>query len=101
MMIANPETMRVESVLRSAAWGRKGWLCGTALAGRIGALAAGAGAAVVALPGSAAANPTGGQVVAGAAEIVTVSPTQLDILQSSGKAIINWGDFSIQPQEST
>lgn len=100
-MIANPEVLRVERGLRRRAVGRRGWLAGTALAGRIGALAAGAGAAAVALPEPAAANPTGGSVVSGAAEIVTVSPTQLDIVQSSKKAIINWGDFSIGTDEAT
>jgi filamentous hemagglutinin family protein len=38
---------------------------------------------------------------AGNVNIVTVSPNQLDIVQSSKKAIINWGDFSIGSGETT
>jgi filamentous hemagglutinin family protein len=40
-------------------------------------------------------------VTAGNVNIVTVSPNQLDIVQSSKKAIINWGDFSIGSGETT
>ena len=60
--------------------GRNAWLSGTALS-----------AAAVVLPQLALANPTDGYVAAGNVNIVTVSPNQLDIVQSSKKAIINWG----------
>jgi len=50
---------------------------------------------------SAQANPTGGTVVGGAATITTVSPTQLDINQTSNSAIINWNTFNIANGETT
>ncbi|MCD0497359.1 filamentous hemagglutinin N-terminal domain-containing protein [Achromobacter sp. MY14] len=46
------------------------------------------------------ANPTGGNVVGGAATIVDRGNGTLDINQSSGKAIINWKDFSIGANET-
>ena len=100
MMIAKPENVRVESLLQSARVGRKGWLSGTALAGRAGVAALGA-AGLIAAAGMAQANPVGGQVVAGHADIVQSSPSQLDIVQSTKKAIINWGQFSIDEGETT
>ena len=99
-MIAKPETVMAWSALQSARSGRKGWLSGTALAGRAGAAALGA-AGLIAAAGMAQANPVGGQVVAGKADIVQSSPTQLDITQSTKKAIINWGEFSIGEGETT
>ncbi|WP_049052211.1 hypothetical protein, partial [Achromobacter xylosoxidans] len=45
--------------------------------------------------GGAHANPTGGNVVAGGATINDRGNGTLDINQSTGKAIINWKDFSI------
>jgi filamentous hemagglutinin family protein len=49
----------------------------------------------------AAANPRGGQVVAGSASIVQTSPARLDILQSSDRAAIDWRSFNIAPSEQT
>ena len=46
------------------------------------------------------ANPTGGNVVGGAANIVDRGNGTLDINQSTGKAIINWKDFSIGANET-
>ncbi|MGV2861852.1 filamentous hemagglutinin N-terminal domain-containing protein [Achromobacter sp. AGC39] len=50
--------------------------------------------------GGAHANPTGGTVVGGAATINDRGNGTLDINQSSGKAIINWKDFSIGANET-
>ena len=47
------------------------------------------------------ANPTGGQVVEGSADIVSTSSTRLDILQYSDRAIIDWTGFSISQNERT
>lgn len=58
----------------------------------------------VMLPTNVHANPQGGVVVAGAAEILQgedFDPAFLEILQSSDKAIINWEDFSIGEGETT
>jgi filamentous hemagglutinin family protein len=49
----------------------------------------------------ASANPKGGQVSAGSAVINQASPTQLDIVQSTDRAAINWQSFSIAPNEQT
>ena len=45
-------------------------------------------------------NPEGGAVVGGQAAI-SQSGTTLQVLQSSDRAVINWRDFSIQPNETT
>ncbi|CUI50167.1 hypothetical protein HMPREF3069_06535 [Achromobacter xylosoxidans] len=50
--------------------------------------------------GGAHANPTGGNVVAGGATINDRGNGTLDINQSTGKAIINWKDFSIGANET-
>ncbi|MCZ8392825.1 filamentous hemagglutinin N-terminal domain-containing protein [Achromobacter xylosoxidans] len=50
--------------------------------------------------GGAQANPTGGNVVAGSATINNRGNGTLDINQSTGKAIINWKDFSIGANET-
>ena len=50
--------------------------------------------------GGAHANPTGGNVVGGAASIIDRGNGTLDINQSTGKAIINWKDFSIGANET-
>jgi filamentous hemagglutinin family protein len=100
MMVGKWGTVGFSNHKLSLATGRNGWLSGTALGG-IGALTAGAGAAALGLPQIALANPTDGHVAAGNVNIVTVSPNQLDIVQSSKKAIINWGDFSIGSGETT
>ncbi|MCZ6798960.1 MAG: filamentous hemagglutinin N-terminal domain-containing protein, partial [Nitrospirae bacterium] len=47
------------------------------------------------------ANPTGGQVVGGSADIVSTSSTRLDIIQHSDRAIIDWTGFSINQNEHT
>ena len=39
--------------------------------------------------------PQNGQVIAGSASIVATSPTRLDILQSTDRAVINWDSFNI------
>jgi filamentous hemagglutinin family protein len=46
------------------------------------------------------ANPTGGNVVGGSATIIDRGNGTLDINQSTGKAIINWKDFSIGANET-
>lgn len=46
------------------------------------------------------ANPTGGNVVGGSATIIDRGNGTLDIKQSTGKAIINWKDFSIGANET-
>lgn len=50
--------------------------------------------------GSVHANPSGGNVVAGSATINNRGNGTLDINQSTGKAIINWKDFSIGANET-
>ena len=45
------------------------------------------------------ANPTGGQVVGGAATIVQTNSSRVDIDQSTNKAIINWQTFGINQGE--
>ena len=78
---------------------RRGLLSTTALVTRRVALAL----ALVALlwPQGASANPEGGTVVGGAATIVETSPSRLDILQTTDKAIIDWQSFSIGEIEHT
>jgi filamentous hemagglutinin family protein len=53
-----------------------------------------------ALPQFASANPTGGVVAAGSANIVT-SAKKVDINQQSNKAVIDWRGFDIAPDETT
>ncbi len=63
-------------------------------------LLASTAAIALALAATAAqANPTGGSVVAGNANIVTVTPGSLRIDQSSASAILNWQSFSIGAAE--
>jgi filamentous hemagglutinin family protein len=57
--------------------------------------------AAVLWPQGAGANPDGGTVVGGAATIVETSPSRLDILQTTDKAIIDWQSFSIGEAEHT
>jgi len=57
-------------------------------------------ALVIAFPGPLWANPSGGQVVAGAANILE-SGGALTVNQASNLAIINWRDFSIKTGELT
>lgn len=57
--------------------------------------------AAVLWPQGAGANPEGGTVVGGAATIVATSPTLLDILQATDRAIIDWRSFSIGEAEHT
>lgn len=45
------------------------------------------------------AAPQGGVVQAGAAQIVHTTPTRLDIIQSTNRAIINWQSFGIAASE--
>ena len=49
----------------------------------------------------ALAGPEGGRVVSGKADIVQTSPTRLDIVQGSDKAVIDWRSFSIGAGEHT
>lgn len=49
---------------------------------------------------AASANPTGGQVVAGVADIRPDGRT-VTVTQGTAQAIINWADFSIAPGETT
>ncbi|KAA3652309.1 MAG: filamentous hemagglutinin N-terminal domain-containing protein [Proteobacteria bacterium] len=55
--------------------------------------------ALACFPFVVAANPQGGSVVAGEANIVHASATQLDVLQRSDKAVIDWRSFSIGSNE--
>ena len=57
--------------------------------------------AAAAAGGSALANPLGGAVAAGDAEIVTTSASRTDIIQHSDRAIINWKNFDIGAGEHT
>ena len=70
---------------------------GTALAGRAGLLIA----AAMLVPGTAFANPDGGTVVAGTVAIRPGAPGQLDIVQSTPKAIIDWRRFGVGEGEHT
>ncbi|WP_449235471.1 two-partner secretion domain-containing protein [Azospirillum doebereinerae] len=68
------------------------------------ALAGAAGLAVLAAalsPSVALANPAGGTVVAGQAAIMPGAPGQLDIVQTTSKAIIDWQRFGIGETEHT
>ena len=47
------------------------------------------------------ANPQGGTVQAGNATIQQTSPSRINVIQSSDKAVINWQGFSIQQGEQT
>ena len=47
------------------------------------------------------ANPTGGEVQAGAATIQQTSNTRLDVIQHSNNAVINWRGFDIAANEHT
>jgi filamentous hemagglutinin family protein len=49
----------------------------------------------LAIPGVAAALPSGGQVVAGQASIASPNSNQVTITQSSSRAVINWGSFNV------
>ncbi len=55
---------------------------------------------VASLP-SALANPTGGNVVAGQATISGAGTSHVTITQASQRAIINWQQFNIAPNEVT
>ena len=52
------------------------------------------------LPSLVAALPSDGNVVGGQATIQHVNPNQLDIQQTTDKAILNWKSFSIAADES-
>ena len=47
------------------------------------------------------ANPQGGALTAGDAQIVATSPTRTDITQNSDRAVINWDSFDIGADEHT
>ncbi|MGR8930969.1 MAG: beta strand repeat-containing protein, partial [Gammaproteobacteria bacterium] len=51
--------------------------------------------------GPVLANPQGGQVVAGQADITQTAPGRLDVIQNTDKAIIDWKGFSISSGEQT
>ena len=59
-----------------------------------------AAALLIAFPQSLRANPTGGEVAAGAAAI-SANGSTLTVIQASNNAIINWRDFSISQGETT
>ena len=65
-----------------------------------GALVALAAAAVVLAP-PAAANPRGGNVVRGDAVITSPGAREVQIRQSSERAVIEWDSFSIGRDETT
>ena len=50
---------------------------------------------------TAHANPEGGRVVAGSAQIKAVGPNKLDVVQSTRRAVIEWDRFSIERGEHT
>ena len=52
------------------------------------------------LPSLAAALPADGKVVGGTGTIQQVSPKQLNVQQTSDKAILNWNSFSIAADEA-
>jgi filamentous hemagglutinin family protein len=54
---------------------------------------------VALMSGAIQANPQQGVVVAGSATVNSKSPGQLEIDQSSSRAVINWGTFSIASGE--
>src|SRR5271154_4877860 len=58
-------------------------------------------AAGLALPTVTLANPQGGSVAAGSANIVATAPGKLTVNQTSNQVIINWQGFSIAPGEIT
>ena len=60
-------------------------------------------AALLALsfPGVARANPEGARVVAGGATVARISPTELAVVQTTPRAILDWQSFSIAADEST
>ena len=72
---------------------RTHWLGTTALVG-IGVLG-------LAIPRPSLANPTGGHVVTGSAQIIDVNGQLLDVTQKSGYAVIDWGSFSIGSGQTT
>ena len=65
------------------------------------AVSALAGTAIVAASSAALANPKGGLVNAGVATIQNTSPTQLDIVQKTNRAVIDWQSFDIAVGERT
>jgi filamentous hemagglutinin family protein len=60
-----------------------------------------AGTALVAISSVGMANPKGGVVNAGTATIQNTSPNQLDIVQSTNRAVIDWQSFDIAVGERT
>ena len=60
-----------------------------------------AGAGLLLAGGSANANPQGGQITAGSATIGNSSPAQLDVTQSTDRAVIDWQSFNIAVGERT
>jgi filamentous hemagglutinin family protein len=60
-----------------------------------------AGAATLVVADRAMANPAGGTVVAGEAQITVPDPSTLHVNQSTNKAIINWQSFNIGEGETT
>ena len=54
-----------------------------------------AAAALLLAVGPARANPQGGQVTGGSATIANSSPLQVDIVQSTDRAVIDWKSFNI------
>ena len=65
------------------------------------AVSALAGTAIVAASSVGLANPKGGLVNAGVATIQNTSPTQLDIVQKTNRAVIDWQSFDIAVGERT
>src|SRR4051812_33171559 len=65
------------------------------------AVSALAGTAIVAASSAGLANPKGGLVNAGVATIQNTSPTQLDIVQKTDRAVIDWKSFDIAVGERT
>ena len=61
----------------------------------------GVGLALAGTTGTAQANPTGGQVVGGAATISQPNASTVNVTQTTDRAAINWQSFSIDKGQTT
>ena len=68
---------------------------------RRAAVTALAGTALLAISSVGMANPKGGVVSAGTVTIQNASPTQLDVVQTTNRAVIDWQSFDIAAGERT
>ncbi|MCU0934685.1 MAG: filamentous hemagglutinin N-terminal domain-containing protein [Gammaproteobacteria bacterium] len=91
-----------KSLHRESATRQRGgrWIPGLAAGWGPRAVGLAVTAALAASP-AVRAGPQGGQVVAGSAVITQSAPGRVDVVQSSGKAIVDWRSFSIGAGEHT